>query len=89
MWLFEQIVEFFSFQDVNIRYVALGTLLLGASSAVVGCFTFLRKKSIGWRYNCPLDPSRYLFKFYCFQNQRSVNVVAWCNAFWLDVSLCR
>ena len=46
MWLFEQIVEFFSFQDVNIRYVALGTLLLGASSAVVGCFTFLRKKAL-------------------------------------------
>jgi len=46
MWLFEQIVEFFSFQDVNIRYVALGTLLLGASSAIVGCFTFLRKKAL-------------------------------------------
>lgn len=46
MWLFEQILEFFSFQDVNIRYVALGTLLLGASSAVVGCFTFLRKKAL-------------------------------------------
>jgi len=46
MWLFEQILEFFSFQDVNIRYVALGTVLLGASSAIVGCFTFLRKKAL-------------------------------------------
>jgi manganese/zinc/iron transport system permease protein len=46
MWIFEQIVEFFSFQDVNIRYVALGTVLLGASSATVGCFTFLRKKAL-------------------------------------------
>ena len=46
MWLVNQIVEFFSFQDVNIRYVALGTVLLGASSALVGCFTFLRKKAL-------------------------------------------
>lgn len=46
MWLLDQIVEFFSFQDVNIRYVALGTVLLGASSALVGCFTFLRKKAL-------------------------------------------
>ena len=46
MWIFEQIVEFFSFQYVNIRYVALGTVLLGASSATVGCFTFLRKKAL-------------------------------------------
>ena len=42
----DQIVDFFSFQDVNIRYVALGTVLLGASSALVGCFTFLRKKAL-------------------------------------------
>lgn len=46
MGLIEQIVEFFSFQDVNICYVALGTVLLGASSALVGCFTFLRKKAL-------------------------------------------
>ncbi len=46
MWLIDQILEFFSFQDVNIRYVALGTVLLGASSALVGCFTFLRKKAL-------------------------------------------
>lgn len=46
MWLFDQILEFFSFQDINIRYVAIGTILLGASSAIVGCFTFLRKKAL-------------------------------------------
>lgn len=46
MWLIDQILEFFSFQDINIRYVALGTVLLGASSAIVGCFTFLRKKAL-------------------------------------------
>lgn len=46
MEILRQIVEFFSFQDVNIRYVALGTVLLGASSALVGCFTFLRKKAL-------------------------------------------
>ena len=46
MEIIEQIVEFFSFRDVNVRYVALGTVLLGASSAIVGCFTFLRKKAL-------------------------------------------
>ena len=46
MWIINQIVEFFSFQDVNIRYVALGTVLLGISSATVGCFSFLRKKAL-------------------------------------------
>ena len=46
MEILGQIVEFFSFRDVNIRYVALGTVLLGASSALVGCFTFLRKKAL-------------------------------------------
>lgn len=46
MWLIEQIINFFSFQDANIRYVAFGTILLGASSALVGCFTFLRKKAL-------------------------------------------
>ena len=46
MEIIEQIVEFFSFRDVNVRYVALGTVLLGASSALVGCFTFLRKKAL-------------------------------------------
>lgn len=38
--------EFLSFSDANIRYVALGSVLLTASSALVGSFTFLNKKSL-------------------------------------------
>lgn len=40
------LIEFFSFQDANIIYVALGSVLLTASSAVVGTFTFLNKKAL-------------------------------------------
>ncbi|EJF07929.1 hypothetical protein O71_23942, partial [Pontibacter sp. BAB1700] len=39
----QDFIEFFSFTDANIRYVTLGSVLLAASSAVVGCFTLLRK----------------------------------------------
>ncbi|RAV99631.1 metal ABC transporter permease [Pseudochryseolinea flava] len=39
-------LEFFSFADPNIRYVAFGAVLLTASSAIVGSFTFLNKKSL-------------------------------------------
>ncbi|WP_276499506.1 iron chelate uptake ABC transporter family permease subunit [Pontibacter litorisediminis] len=38
--------EFFSFADANIRYVTLGSVLLATSSAVVGCFTLLRKRAL-------------------------------------------
>jgi manganese/zinc/iron transport system permease protein len=38
--------DFLSFSDPNIRYVALGSVLLTASSAIVGSFTFLNKKSL-------------------------------------------
>lgn len=38
--------EFFSFRDPNIVAVVLGSLLLTSSSAVVGTFTFLKKKSL-------------------------------------------
>lgn len=38
--------EFLSFSDPNIRYVAFGSVLLSASSAIVGSFTFLNKKSL-------------------------------------------
>lgn len=34
------------FTDPNLRYVMLGILLLAASSALVGCFTFLKKKAL-------------------------------------------
>jgi manganese/zinc/iron transport system permease protein len=38
--------EFFSFSDPNIRFVVIGSILLTASSAIVGAFTFLNKKSL-------------------------------------------
>ncbi|MFK7953075.1 MAG: iron chelate uptake ABC transporter family permease subunit [Ekhidna sp.] len=42
----ETLVEFFTFQYPNIKYVMFGTVLLSISSAVVGCFTFIKKKSL-------------------------------------------
>ena len=42
----ETLIEFFSFSDPNIRYVVLGSLLLTSSSAIVGSFTFLKKKAL-------------------------------------------
>ncbi len=37
---------FFSFQDPNIRYVLVGSVLLAISAAIVGCFTFLKKRAL-------------------------------------------
>ncbi|GAB3533186.1 manganese ABC transporter permease MntC [Pontibacter brevis] len=42
----EAFLEFFSFADANVRYVTIGSVLLAASSAVVGCFTYLRKRAL-------------------------------------------
>ena len=42
----EQLLEFFSFSDPNVVAVVIGSVLLTASSAVVGTFTFLRKKAL-------------------------------------------
>ncbi|MEO9967008.1 MAG: iron chelate uptake ABC transporter family permease subunit [Reichenbachiella sp.] len=42
----EDLITFFSFQNPNIRYVAGGSVLLAISSALVGCFTFLKKKAL-------------------------------------------
>ncbi|GAA4429353.1 manganese ABC transporter permease MntC [Pontibacter saemangeumensis] len=42
----EAFFEFFSFADANVRYVTIGSVLLAASSAVVGCFTYLRKRAL-------------------------------------------
>lgn len=39
-------LDFFSFRDPNIRYVVFGSVLLAASSAMVGCFTLLKKKAL-------------------------------------------
>ena len=38
--------EFFSFSEPSIIYVTVGAILLTASSAVVGTFTFLKKKAL-------------------------------------------
>ncbi|WP_109830400.1 metal ABC transporter permease [Reichenbachiella versicolor] len=42
----EDFITFFSFQDPNIRYVVAGSILIAVSSAIVGCFTFLKKKAL-------------------------------------------
>jgi manganese/zinc/iron transport system permease protein len=42
----EDFLRFFSFSDPNIRYVVLGSLFLSAASALVGAFTFLRKRAL-------------------------------------------
>jgi manganese/zinc/iron transport system permease protein len=42
----ESLLEFFSFSDPNIRFVAIGSVLLTASSAIVGSFTFLNKRAL-------------------------------------------
>lgn len=42
----ETLIEFFTFKYPNIKYVVFGTVLLSVSSAVVGCFTFIKKKSL-------------------------------------------
>jgi manganese/zinc/iron transport system permease protein len=38
--------DFLTLSDPNARLVVLGSLLLGAGSATVGCFTFLRKRAL-------------------------------------------
>jgi len=42
----DDLTTFFSFRDPNIRYVVGGSVLLAVSSALVGCFTFLKKKAL-------------------------------------------
>ncbi|MEJ2004538.1 MAG: metal ABC transporter permease [Cyclobacteriaceae bacterium] len=42
----ENLVSFFSFEDPNVRYVVIGSILLTATSAIVGTFTFLKKKAL-------------------------------------------
>lgn len=42
----ESVLEFLSLSDPNIRYVVLGSVLLAASSAIVGTFTVLKKKAL-------------------------------------------
>lgn len=42
----ESLFEFFSFSDPNVRYVTFGSVLLTGSAAIVGSFTFLKKKAL-------------------------------------------
>jgi manganese/zinc/iron transport system permease protein len=42
----DNFLEFFSFSDPNVVAVVIGSVLLTSSSAVVGTFTFLRKKAL-------------------------------------------
>jgi manganese/zinc/iron transport system permease protein len=44
--MLDLLIDFFSFQNPNVRYVVLGSVLLSISSAIVGCFTFLKKKAL-------------------------------------------
>jgi len=46
MTMLETLKAFFSFSDPSIVSVTLGAVLLSASSAVVGTFTFLKKKAL-------------------------------------------
>ena len=38
--------QFLSFSDPNVQFVVIGTMLLGATAAMVGCFSFLRKRAL-------------------------------------------
>ena len=38
--------QFLSFTDPNVLFVVLGTMILGAAAAIVGCFSFLRKRAL-------------------------------------------
>jgi len=42
----DDIIEFFLLRSPNVRYVVIGSILIGASAAVVGCFLFLRKRAL-------------------------------------------
>ena len=42
----QSLIEFLSLSDPNVRYVVIGSILLAASSAIVGSFTLLKKKAL-------------------------------------------
>lgn len=44
--MLENALSFFSFSDANVLFVTIGTIILGSSAAVVGSFTFLRKRAL-------------------------------------------
>jgi len=39
-------LKFLSFSDPNVQFVVLGTMILGATAAMVGSFSFLRKRAL-------------------------------------------
>lgn len=44
--MLKETFDFLSFTDPNVRYVVIGSVILGASSALVGSFAFLRKRAL-------------------------------------------
>ncbi|SEK79456.1 metal ABC transporter permease [Parapedobacter koreensis] len=42
----QNLIDFISFSDPNVRYVVLGNVLLAASAAMVGAFILLQKKAL-------------------------------------------
>ena len=42
----QEFIDFFLLRDPNVRFVVLGSILIGASAAVVGCFLFLKKRAL-------------------------------------------
>ncbi|MEX2379240.1 MAG: iron chelate uptake ABC transporter family permease subunit [Vicingaceae bacterium] len=44
--MLNETLDFLSFSDPNVRYVVIGSIILGATSAIVGSFAFLRKRAL-------------------------------------------
>ncbi len=42
----QETFQFLSFSDPNVQFVVLGTMILGATAAMVGSFSFLRKRAL-------------------------------------------
>src|SRR5690554_1370056 len=42
----EETLKFLSFSEPNVRFVVFGSIILGATAAIVGCFAFLRKRAL-------------------------------------------
>lgn len=42
----KETLEFLSFADPNVRFVVIGSMILGATAAMIGTFSFLRKRAL-------------------------------------------
>ncbi|HET8963270.1 MAG TPA: metal ABC transporter permease, partial [Chitinophagales bacterium] len=42
----DNLLEFFSFSEPNVRFVVIGMVLMGLGTASIGTFAFLRKRSL-------------------------------------------